>query len=654
MPDGTYVEMPEKASPELLSSLSGKGGFLEGLKDFGRAAHSAVTGAATGLGGMLGDAAVEGADLAGQLFAGTPKGSFKPQIAPSEALKTLTGGTLVDKPKTTAGKYAATIGEGALGTLLSPGSAVKNAIIGGSSGGGSEAAASLFGDNMVTRLLGGLAGGGVAGLATAPKTNAGEMAKSALQGVDDVELQLAKDRMVEAVKNGRQINVSQAMGRDSNLDKLVDVLSNSKEGVKTVDLLRNQPAHAVDAVGKFQNQLPGAIRPETAMANQVQSAATNRIDDLKRQRTKLWEDTLANSGSGGALPIPAAIDAIKDLGQRAAKYPNTKQAAWLDGLRGKLVDDVGMPLTDPKQINQILKEAANDLKPQGLQASGIDIGTAKYLGGVIDDMRASYGAAFKPIRDANSSYKGFTENTLNPVREGPIGTLAGVSGSIEGKAAAKGKLEAIFNKGSNEDASGVSDILTVARQLKASGEGSTFLDGAKTWLSNKVQDSIKTVGERGNDDVAAVLHKAFFETGKQKQGFRDTMAGVADIHGVPPKSLVDGAEQFFNYLGQLSRRPSSVGGIGGQDFRRLAEDSLFGKLGQVSVVTPLRQPVLKYVDWLRSNSYKAMDDLVNTPEGIDMLQKLAKSSTIGPAQATAMATFLSTANQMDNVQVPKE
>jgi hypothetical protein len=132
------------------------------------------------------------------------------------------------------------------------------------------------------------------------------------------------------------------------------------------------------------------------------------------------------------------------------------------------------------------------------------------------------------------------------------------------------------------------------------------------------------------------------------------MAGIADIHGVPRKGLVDGAEKFFNYIGQLSRRPGQISGVSGEAFRRSAEESLFGKMGQVSVVTPLRQPVLKYVDWLRSNSYKAMDDLVNTPEGVDMLQALAKSAKIGPIQAAAMNTFLGTATQVDNAQIPQQ
>lgn len=661
MPDGQLFAMPDNPSPEQLASLQAiaqKQSRIEGVKEAGRVFDQTVRGGLTSLPRLAKDLfeatggkrrAEEAEQELPELFRRSEamRAQDAAAVAALEQLVTPT------KPKTKSGQVVGNIGEAAVGALASPGglaSPLRSAATGAASGAGAEGAAALFGDNALTRLLGGLLGGGASSLLTAAPTNRAQVAKAALRDVDEIDLRNAKAVMEDRLKAGTPINLSQAMDRNSNIDKLVEVLANSKEGVNVTDMLRRQPAQVEGQATGFLNSLPGNILPRTNMANQAQEAATEVLNQAKGQRTKVWESALARGqaqGGGQAAPAAAVEGVQKFLAAEAAARPNTQQAAWLQQLSAKLVDDVGMPLSDPKQINEVLKEAAASLKMPNMNTPGIDAGAAKYLSGVINQTRQQLGDSFTPIRDANAAYSAFTQARVNPLREGVIGAIAQPAGAVEGKAAAAGKLFTLLDKGSDPRAR-VSDIGTLAKELNKSGQGEVFTNGVKSWMSEKLANSMKEAGGRSSDDIADVIHKSFFRTDLQKQGFRDMMAGVADAQGVPRQQLVTGAERFFDYVGRAARRPATASGISGEELRRVAEGSVFGKLGQVSVITPLRQPVLKWVDWLRSDAYSAMDKLVTSPEGVEMLIKLSKEKSMSPAAVNAMATFLGTATAANN------
>lgn len=662
MPDGQLVDMPDNPSPEQLAGLQAlaqrQSAIPEGVKEAGRVLDQTVRGGLTALPRMAkslfeatgGKRRADEAEQAlPEMFRRSDSSRARDEAASAELEKLMTP----LKPKTKSGQVIGNIGEAAVGALASPGgmaAPVRSAVTGAASGAGAEGAAALFGDNALTRLIGGLLGGGASSLVMTSPTNRAQVAKAALRDVDEIDLQNAKAVMAERAAAGTPVNLSQAMGRDSNIDKLVDVLANSKEGVNTVNMLRAQPAQVEGQATGFLNSLPGNVLPRSNMANQAQEAATEVLNQAKGTRTKIWEQALARgqaAGGGMAAPIDAVENVRKFLAAEAAAKPNTQQAAWLQQLSTRLVDDVGMPLTDPKQLNEVLKEAAASLKMPNMNTPGIDAGASRYLSGVIQQTRDQLGDSFAPIRDANAAYRGFTQARINPLRQGSVGAIAQPAGAQEDKAAAAGKLFSMFDRGSDPRAK-VSDIGTFAKELNKSGQGDVFTNGVKSWMSEKLAQGMKEAGGRSSDDVAEVIHKSFFRTDLQKQGFRDMMAGVADAQGVPRKDLVDGAEKFFSYVGQAARRPANTSGISGEEFRRVAEGSLFGKLGQVSVITPLRQPVLKWVDWLRSDAYSAMDKLVTSPEGVDMLIKLAKEKSMSPAAVNAMATFLGTATAANN------
>lgn len=77
----------------------------------------------------------------------------------------------------------------------------------------------------------------------------------------------------------------------------------------------------------------------------------------------------------------------------AAQHPNTSQQRLLFDLRNRFVTDEGY-LTNAQQVNDVLKDLVNELKPVNLATKGIDAGTAKWVGGQVSNIRDNSGRKF--------------------------------------------------------------------------------------------------------------------------------------------------------------------------------------------------------------------------------------------------------------------
>jgi len=562
------------------------------------------------------------------------------------------------QPETPTGKVVAALGEGVVGAVAGPGGVaapIRSAITGASAAGGSELFAKLFGDNAVTRILGGLAGGLTGGIATAAKTNRNTLAQEALQDVRPQDLQVAVRRMEEARAAGIPINLSQAMPRGSNIDAYADALANSRHGRQITEQLRNQPGQIVSAGQARIGTLPGEVLPTRIMANEAQEGATAAIDFLKRNRTNAWEKAYKEGllqSKQFTVPQTAVAAAYQKLGDLAATVPNTSKAKMLEDLRGRLITADGF-ITDPLQLNEILKDAAGRLKPVNLATSGLDAGAAKWIGKQINALREDFGEAFVPIGKANEAYKRLTPE-IESVKKSITGDIAGRHGALSDVNAPQGKLFALFDKGTSfvPGQAKRSEILTLERDLRRAGQEEVFLNAGKTWIADKFAKVLGPgeAGGRAPEHIAENLMKVFgnprtAEAGQisvQAQGFDDLLAGMARSQGVPEASYVKGFKNFMKIVSDASRRPRTVRGVTPGEVKEMASEGLFRRLGQVSVMTPIRQPALKWAQFLEADSLRTMDKLLTTPEGVATLVKLGKQPPYSHAAVSTMATFLGT------------
>lgn len=578
------------------------------------------------------------------------------------------------QPKTTAEKFVNSAMQG-VGGAATMGPVSKAALgIGAMSGLGSEGAAQAFGDSTMSRIAGGVVGGLGGGLLTSLRTNKADMAQAALKDVRPEDLLQAKKNMEMAASQGVNVNLSQAMPRASNIDTLVDTLANSRYGQKVTEQLREQPAQVAFGMEDQMLKLPGKVREPQIVANNVQSAATGAIQKAQKQATAAWAQHApldakltpeSMSKLDGILkameeayPNTATADMAADVG-RAIKNP--KAAAKPDP--NALLDASGVPfnapakqpkyLTDAMQVKGAVDDSLDNFGARKLNTPGLDAKLTRRAQEIRETLRNIVESEAPELAAANRAYSEVTRTVVDPMKKSVVGRIAGRTGSEADREAVRGKITSLFDAGTVPGAKS-SEILSLEKALRTVETGpEAFQDGVKTWMAQKISTAAQRQGGRMNDDIAAKLEKVFAGTDTSSQGFKDMMVGLARSQGLKDDALLPGMQKFMKIVGMAARRPGSVSGTTRTHLDEIAGNSALKSVGQFSVITPVRQPILRWMEYLKADAYKAMDDLLTTPEGVDMLMKLGKKPVMSPAAVTTVSTFLATSANAHGAKSPE-
>lgn len=675
MPDGALVDMPDNPTPEqraalqaILSKASQAAAptpkeEVSGLGETARVSGKSIYGGLTSLPRFVkqaGDWLEE--KMPTPDWTKTPVPGYDKIAEADKAVREAV------EPKTKSGKVIGNIGEAAVGAIASPGglaAPIKSAIIGASSGAGSELAGALAQDkyNTVAKVAGGLAGGLLGGLGTAAKTNREDIARIAMKDVRLDDLQIAVQRMKAAEAAGIPINLSQAMPRGSNIDSLVDALSTSRYGTRITEQLRKQPQQIAFGAEEQMANLPGQIRMPQVLANNAQEAAEASIRRGMDQATKAWQK-FAPQGATIHEGVVANFD--EQLKAMAAKYPNTAQADLINDVRSALktgqqttggsplLDAAGnlinpptkgpAYLTDALQVKGAIDDVlqnfgARKLNTPGLQ--GKELRRAQEIRGMFRDM---IDLEVPQLAQANKAYEAVMSGVVDPLKKSVVGRLAGRVGANAAQEAPQARLFSVFDKGTVPGATS-SEILTLEKAFRNAGQPEVFQDAAKSWLAGKVSTALKSTDNRMPENIGERLRVAFGDPRQLDQtskGFEDVLAGLARSQGAPEAQYVKGFKNFMEIVSDAARRPGSVRGVTPGEVKEMASEGVFKRLGQVSVMTPIRQPALKWASFLEADALSTMDKLLTTPEGVATLVKLGKQPPRSHAAVSTMATFLGT------------
>jgi len=552
-------------------------------------------------------------------------------------------GKLGRQPQTAGERYAARAIEGATGAVAGPMSAgtapIRAGLTGAASSVGSEAAADVLGDNPVTRILGGVLGGGMASLATAPKTTRADLVREATQGSTEQELRDAQALMRESRTAGVPLNLSQAMPKGSNIDEMVAALAQNRAGKMTAETLHNQPGVTSTGVGLEISQLPGKVLTPQEAANNVQEATTKVIKDVKAARTSLTSPLYNAGGDLGASAPKEFGNTIDRFVNSAGVSPKVAQQAL--ALKEELLASSanGQPRTQATDIKAAIDSFRGGIKNTLNPLDPKEQGQMKFL---VDRLYQQLGTKSIPVAAGNAIYSQVSENVVDPLKKSVVGRLAGTAGAQADKEAVVSRLNSVFDNGTLPGAKS-SDILTLEKSLRNSGQAEVFQDAAKTWLTNKLATATKTQGGRLAENTAGNLEAAFVKDPKAQQGLRDTLVALARSQGLPDASLLNGMQNMMKYVSAAARRPGPVAGTSPQQLEEASRSRIFGGIGNFSMMQPVRQPFKAIDDALNHDAYSFMDKLLNTPEGVDVLIKMGKEPTISKTTAQSLATVVGTA-----------
>lgn len=528
--------------------------------------------------------------------------------------------------------------EGLGGGLVSgPTGILRNAVLGGISGLGSEASAKMFGEGGLQRFLGGLAAGGGAGVLSSLRSTKGKLAAEAVKDVSDADLATTKANMQGAQREGIPLTASQAMPRPSNIDTISNVLANNESGAETARLLRNQPRDAAMLAEREAGALPGTVREGQQVANNVQQGATEAIQSVKDARTSLVSPLYKNAGDLG-------VRAPKDLAATIDRFVNAANtspsvAAKALALKDELLTSSvsGKPRTSAEEIKAAIDDFRGTYKNPLNPPSPTELGQLKYITQQLTDQLATKSPI---IRAANTVYKWASEGVVDPLKKSVVGRMATPAGSAADKEALKGRVMSVFEQGSTPGAP-TSEILTLERSLRNSGNPEAFQDAAKTWLANKVGAASKQQGGRPADSTAANLEAVFAGDVNKQQGLKDILVGLARSQGLADDALLPGMQNMIKYVSMAARRPGTVGGLNAQGVQAASESALAGKIASHSLVAPFRGTFSAINQMLSKDAYRFMDKLLTTPEGIDVLKQMGRAPQRTATQ-DALAVFLGT------------
>jgi hypothetical protein len=530
--------------------------------------------------------------------------------------------TTPSQPQTSAGKTLGNIGEAAVGTLVGPGMLTtpgKLLTVGAGAGAGGEAAARLTDDNALARLLGGLAGGGVAALGATYVPTATSMTKRAVKGMTEADWQTAKELEATLRAAGMPHLKSQLLGPNSSLDDIVAQASANPEVrpelLKATRVWRNlNTAPMLDERRVLQQDIQNTAKQADwgllAKANAAYEAAMPKggqysagyIENLRKDIV-----ALANSEKFG--PTSEGGKALIAFAEN--KLPKATPAQTIPGQPTGMLDANGNPLLSPPTV----KPATGGMEKLHLNNLVKDLNVLTQQEGWkglplkdLKELLKSYTPEFDAARAAKRSVME-TEGT--PMRQGLAGTIARMGGGPnENKYTATGDIiKLVFPA----DKAQPMAIKQLAENI-GNDQVSMLLN---EHLNTAFQRAAKALGE--NPKAPADFVEAVLGTPAQRANIDAAIEVSAKALNVNPNAAQRGFRELVHALGTYRDLKLNTG------VSQASTGFEAGKSFLGFAIAPASRAGRYLWEQASAKTYQRIADMVTSPDGLTQLERIAKT-----------------------------
>lgn len=509
-----------------------------------------------------------------------------------------------ERPQTTIGKYAGSIGEGAVSAMF-PGKLAElggRALIGGMAGLGAEAAGQASSDLSLMRLLGGLAGGGITAGLAALRPNWRSMVRQSTSDVTPKNFADARKLEDTLISENLPNLKSQLLGPSSSLDDLVQQASqNPQVRPKLLKVIEGISDKAMSSLKNWRaGNLPVMPNETRGALLDIQQAAADADKAAVGLSNKAFREAMPDGERYSGNYIRSLVDDIKTLA-KSERYGVTSRGGetLLQFAKEKL-----MPLVETGVPQAHLNNLVKDLNTLAF--------TENWKGLPTNDLKAllkSYTPEFDSARAAKTA---IMKSDVAPMRQGLAGQIAQMGGgpSDNKYTMSQNVLNLVF------PADKAQGIAIERLGVDVGGEPVGTLLGE--YLIRNMEKAAKGFPE-GSIQAPSKFADMVLGTPAQRTNVEAALSVVAKTQNINPSAVRRG---FYDLLHAFAsyKDLKIAPGLGAASANFEAGKSVSG-----AVVAP--QSALRRGFWERASTrtYQKIADLVTSPEGLKLIEQIART-----------------------------
>ena len=288
--------------------------------------------------------------------------------------------------------------------------------------------------------------------------------------------------------------------------------------------------------------------------------------------------------------------------------------------------------------NEIIRTLRGPYK--GNPLTPLDNRTRGQVGPLAEQLTNRLRTASPEIEAGMSKYAQISRDVVDPLKQGQIGGLATKRGYSADTQAPLAKMNALFSAG-RDPAARHSPLLDTARKLNKQ-DPTAFADAAKTYYSGKVSEAfdagIGAGGRATNKDAGQKLYNSLFADSKQYAGMRDVVTASAEAAGRKPAEALRGLENFAKIVRATRSQPDAIGGMTRQQIMEMAEKHYGANAIRIFGFLPFERMARNMESATMSKTFRELDKLITTPEGVDILIKLSQTPVMDKRALALAAT----------------
>jgi hypothetical protein len=353
----------------------------------------------------------------------------------------------------------------------------------------------------------------------------------------------------------------------------------------------------------------------------------------------------AKAGVVSEAGIRGLIKTIDDM----SAAPGASQAlrSTAADLRTRLqelrtVSPNGVPALD---VNTALGEAMGLYKGSPTYLTNpLGTGQVKRLGAALNKQ---FQTLSPEVRAAEAKYAEISRNVVNPLKQGPVGQVAGRAGYLEDKQSPAATLEAIFKRGSDPQVPDSAREIPVLLQRLRKSDPEAVPGAVKEFVRSRMNSAFEAApgstvsAPIGAKESADTLYNSLFKTTAQAQGMRDMVAGSARSMGLGQKE-VDQAVRGMDNFAQITkalRNTSATDGMNWKDVAQLGGRSTLADSARVFSFLPINRVGDRIEEATLAKTFRQFDEVLTSPNGLQMLQKLARVPPMSAKAIVILGTF---------------